>query len=88
MLGEYGGKKSGKLRVELTLDKDTPMTYADQLTQIDWKFIVEDITDGTKGSDPKTGDNMNLLLYSAAVLVSGAGLLLIFLQKKSRTSRH
>lgn len=88
LLGEYGGKKSGKLRVELTLDKDTPMTYADQLTQIDWKFIVEDTTDGTKGSDPKTGDNMNLLLYSAAVLVSGAGLLLIFLQKKNRTSRH
>lgn len=88
LLGEYGGKKSGKLRVELTLDKDTPMTYADQLTQIDWKFIVEDITDGTKGSDPKTGDNMNLLLYSAAVLVSGAGLLLLFLQKKNRTSQH
>ena len=88
LLGEYGGKKSGKLRVELTLDKDTPMTYADQLTQIDWKFIVEDITDGTKGSDPKTGDNMNLLLYSAAVLVSGAGLLLLFLQKKNRTSRR
>lgn len=85
LLGEYGEKNVGKLRVVLTLDKDTPLKYADQLAQIDWKFIVEDAS-GEK--NPKTGDSMNMPLYGAAALVSGIGVCILLCgQKKRRASR-
>ena len=85
LLGEYGEKNVGKLRVVLTLDKDTPLKYADQLAQIDWKFIVEDAS-GEK--NPKSGDSMNMPLYGAAALVSGIGVCILLCgQKKRRASR-
>ena len=85
LLGEYGEKNVGKLRVVLVLDKDTPLKYADQLAQIDWKFIVEDAS-GEK--NPKTGDGMNMPLYGAAALVSGIGVCILLCgQKKRRASR-
>ncbi|MDD4849235.1 MAG: BsaA family SipW-dependent biofilm matrix protein, partial [Gemmiger sp.] len=40
-LGDYAAWKTGKIRVELTLDKNTPISYADLYTMIDWKFIIQ-----------------------------------------------
>lgn len=86
LLGEYGAKKVGKLHVVLTLDKDTPMSYADQLAQIDWKFIVEDISDQ---ETPETGDRANMLLYGAVALVSGVSIcVLVICGFKKRKNTH
>lgn len=91
LLGDYVAKATGNLRVALTLDKDTPLKYADQLAQIDWKFIVEEVSSRGGGSSekpPQTGDSMNMPLYGAAALVSGIGVCILLCgQKKRRASR-
>jgi alternate signal-mediated exported protein len=42
-LGAYAPGATNQIRVELTLDKNTPLAYADLLTQIDWLFVSEEI---------------------------------------------
>ena len=84
LLGDYGGRTSGTLRVELTLDKDTPMKYTGQLAQIDWKFIVEAVS---TGKNPKTGDSMSLLLYGAVTFASGLGACALVLGGRKRHRR-
>lgn len=53
-LGRFVKDASTTIDVELTLDKDTPLKYADMLTQIDWKFVTEEQPDNA--DSPKTGD--------------------------------
>lgn len=82
-LGQYGPGASGTIRVELTLDKDLPMEYADLLTQIDWKFLVEE-----EVTPPATGDTSALWLYAGLMGVSLAGLLAlavwVFIQERRK----
>ena len=50
-LGQYKPGERKDIRVELTLDKNTPMEYCDIYSRIDWKFMVEgnDTTPGGGG---------------------------------------
>ena len=73
-LGKYLPGKEDSLRVELTLDKDTPIRYAGVLSLIDWKFMVEDIPEEPPLTfvPPQTNDGSDLTLWLA---LAGASLL-------------
>ncbi len=51
-LGDFGAKRLSNIRVELTLSKDTPIEYGGLLTQIDWKWMVEEDITPTPPDDP------------------------------------
>ena len=75
-LGEYTPGLAGQIQVALALDKDTPIEYANLLTNIDWKFMVEWQNPDTvpdpahPKSMPKTGDTTNFYWYLAVMLIS------------------
>jgi hypothetical protein len=86
-LGDYLPAKTDNLKVDLLLDKDTPMEYAGILSNIDWKFMVEDMPEEEPKKPPvnppvllgapKTGDQTlfshYLLVASAALAVTALG---------------
>lgn len=84
-LGKYDPGASGTIRVELTLDKDLPMEYADLLTQIDWKFLVEE-----EVTPPATGDTNQIWVYAGVMAVSLVGLqiMTILLIRQRRKERE
>ena len=82
-LGNYAAGSKKDIRVELTLEPNTPMEYADVLSRIDWKFMVnEEPTPDTPGTPatprpgvtivPKTGDFTDLSRYIVMMCVSGS----------------
>lgn len=89
-LGKYASGVKSKIRVVLQLDKNTSLEYADLLTQIDWKFMVEEkTTNVTPVNPPKTGDTNNRVLYIAFMVFSGVALAgLILYDKRERKKRQ
>lgn len=84
-LGKYGAGASGNLRVVLTLDADLPLEYAGILSQIDWKFMVEEQKPNPKV--PRTGAIGDHLTYIGLMFVGLAllsGCLLYFLKARRR----
>lgn len=81
-LGKYNPNASATIRVELTLDKDTPLEYSDLLTQIDWKFMTEE--EPEKTTPPKTGDESNTMRYIIFMSASAAGLMLVLLWERKQ----
>jgi len=75
LLGTYRPSTEGEIKVELVLDKGTPLEYAGLLTQIDWKFMVLDGDKNPKTSKrtiPKTGDDMDHTQYVTMMIIAGA----------------
>ena len=87
MLGVYGPKVENKIKVELTLDKDTPIKYSDLLTKIDWEFMIVEIV-SSNPDGPRTGDyNQNWIYYTMEVvcaIVASACIVLLIKKKRGR----
>jgi len=80
----YSGGEVG-LDVVLEVPKELDNTYKQKVGYLDWEFKVEEFP--IEESDPKppqTGDNSNLYLWIALMLVSAAGLTVILLWRKRR----
>ncbi len=73
-----------KIKVILSLDKDTTIEYADILTKIDWQFMVKEIN-SPEGYQPITSDRMNILQILLVMLLTllVIGLTLAYRRKKS-----
>lgn len=76
-LGNYESGMSGELYVELLLDPNTPMEYADVIAYTNWQFMVEEnITTDTGTEQPKTGDDTNTAIYMLTMLFAFTGIVL------------
>lgn len=80
-LGRFVKDAATTIDVELTLDKDTPLKYADMLTQIDWKFVTEEQPDNA--DSPKTGDT-GVMRYIAFMLISGVTVIILLISDHRR----
>lgn len=80
-LGRFVKDAATTIDVELTLDKDTPLKYADMLTQIDWKFVTEEQPDNA--DNPKTGDT-GVMRYIAFMLISGVTVIILLISDHRR----
>lgn len=80
-LGNYKPQAEDTLRVELLLHPDTPIEFAGILSNIDWKFMVEDIPEKPIPAKPmpakplpqpvKTGDLSNSMWYMILMGITG-----------------
>ena len=89
---------AGKDEVVLDLTLEVPVTlgneFQDASGTITWEFAVEEIPEPTtEPTDPSdssdgipTGDNSNLLLYVALMLLSLLALILLLTQRKKKTA--
>lgn len=79
-IGTYEPDQKGEIIVELQLDKNMGLEYSDLLTEIDWKFMVTEVSqpDNVKPiQPPKTGDNSTIELYMGIWIVSMAAIIVI-----------
>lgn len=85
-LGRYEALEENLLEVVATLDKDTPIDYANTLAIIDWQFMVEEI-DGTATTVAlvDTGDDGSFVRYLCLMIV--AGIALIFCVRKIKAMK-
>ena len=93
-LGRYDGGAKKDIRVELTLDKDTPIEFAGHLSKIDWRFVIEEIDTpstptrpSTPSGSPRTGDDTDngpfiLMMCAAGVLFVGCVIFLVVTKPK------
>ena len=86
-LGVFTPQDIENIQVEVTLDKNLPLEYAGLLTNIDWKFMIEEVEDppldpvpGPKPPQvpvtPKTGDILGDGTWYLAVMALSASTLL------------
>lgn len=83
-LGRYGAGAAGKLRVALTLDADLPLEYAGVLTQIDWKFMVEEEKPNPLPRTGALGDHLMYIGLMCLALALLAACLLYLLKTRRR----
>lgn len=88
-MGRLASGESGKVVLTIVVDGETQGNdYQDTLARLDLNFAVEKVVVGqtyttvtrqtvttTGGSNPKTGDTTNLLIYCAIILAGGLFLL-------------
>lgn len=77
--------KVSSIKVQLSLDKNIGVEYADLLSKIDCKFMVAEINNAPQNIYPKTGDELPILILLA--ILAAASSVGILIMRRRKTSK-